>query len=556
MSEFIKKIKLRRNILIILGAILVCLIISVKLVDIASTQVIEIQPGESKTIEIKQNKKLKIKVEGKKVYIASSNKNVAVIKKNNIVKTKDVGIATISIMGTGVESELTLIVKKNLNDPNPVMDQSAYPTDPYATDTTTLGTDQNVQTDMTGQTMTNTQADPYAMQQGQTDPNTLQQTQDPYAQQTDPNAQVQVDPNTQGQVDPNAQQNMDQTNLNAQQTDPYAVQTAQTDPNMQQSQTGLNVQQTDPNAMQQSTNPTDPNAQQTTQTATTQTDPNATLNTQAGQTATQDQTQMGTQTTQQTNTAQANPTGEIQMTLDPSSINSAGDANLYTDPADEIKSYDISDRVWNDDVDLANLVYIIGAVESGGQIYGNRDYGCYIEPETNSKKEKTITIGWAQFYGNNARKLLKKIYKADKELFLSIDPKKKVKKMLKKNWEKLEWKPNKAQKNIIIELITTKTGKDCQDAMFLEEMVDYVKHCKSRFTDNAWAIHMYCEIANLGGEDNAIRIFKACKGNYTLDNIMAMLREDQKNDKNNEVGDKVYWDRHEVCCDFLQRNCA
>lgn len=546
MSEFIKKIKLKRNLLIILGIVLVCLIISIKLVDIASIQVIEILPGESKTIEIKQNKKLKVKVDGKKVYVASSNKNVAPIKKD-IIRTKDVGVAQINIMGTGVESELNLIVKKNLNDPNPVMDQSAYPTDPYATDTTMPGTDQNAQTDMTGQTMTNTQTDPYAMQQGQTDPNTLQQTQDPYAQQTDPNAQVQVNPNTQGQVDPNAQQNMYQTDLNAQQTTQTA--TTQIDPNAAQ------TTQTDPNAMQQSTNPTDPNAQQTTQTATTQIDPNATLNTQAGQTATQDQTQMGTQTTQQTNTAQVNPTEEIQMTLDPSTINSAGDANLYETPEDEIKSYDISDRIWNDEVDLANLIYIIGAVESGGQVYGNRDYGCYIEPQTNSKKEKTITIGWPQFYGNNAKKLLKKIYKADKDLFLSIDRKKKVKKMLKKNWEKLEWKPNESQKNIIIELITTKTGKDCQDAMFLEEMVDYIKHCKSRFTDNAWAIHMYCEIANLGGEKNAIRIFKACKGNYTLDNIMAMLREDQKNDKNNEVGDKVYWDRHEVCCDFLERNC-
>ena len=52
------------------------------------------------------------------------------------------------------------------------------------------------------------------------------------------------------------------------------------------------------------------------------------------------------------------------------------------------------------DKNMKVLTNIIGAVESGGQIYGNRRYEAYAGPYTNSSKEVTCTIGWAQNYGN------------------------------------------------------------------------------------------------------------------------------------------------------------
>ena len=59
---------------------------------------------------------------------------------------------------------------------------------------------------------------------------------------------------------------------------------------------------------------------------------------------------------------------------------------------------------------LEILTNIIGGVESGGQIYGNRKYSAYAMPYANSPDEHTITLGWAQNYGNNARRLCKNIY--------------------------------------------------------------------------------------------------------------------------------------------------
>ena len=217
----------------------------------------------------------------------------------------------------------------------------------------------------------------------------------------------------------------------------------------------------------------------------------------------------------------------------------------------EKKTYPVCNRIWNDEIDYPVLVNIIGAVESGGQVYGERNYGCYIKPNTNSKKETTITIGWPQFYGNRGRELLKRIYDEDEEEFLKIDSKNRIAKMLDQNWE--GWNPNRKQKNIIISLLTSKEGKKCQDAMFLEEMKECVEYCKENFTDQAWAVHMYCEIAHLGGMNNANQVFQECNGKYTLKRIMKVLKKDQKDKIVNEVGDKIYWSRHEVCCEFLEK---
>ena len=47
---------------------------------------------------------------------------------------------------------------------------------------------------------------------------------------------------------------------------------------------------------------------------------------------------------------------------------------------------------------LEILTNIIGAVESGGQVYGKRRYEAYAGKGANSANEKTCTLGWAQNY--------------------------------------------------------------------------------------------------------------------------------------------------------------
>ena len=46
---------------------------------------------------------------------------------------------------------------------------------------------------------------------------------------------------------------------------------------------------------------------------------------------------------------------------------------------------------------MRNIIY---AVETGGQVYGQKDYADFTEAYTNSSAEHAITIGAGQWYGN------------------------------------------------------------------------------------------------------------------------------------------------------------
>ncbi len=199
----------------------------------------------------------------------------------------------------------------------------------------------------------------------------------------------------------------------------------------------------------------------------------------------------------------------------------------------------------------AILNNIIGAVETGGQVYGKRNYADYTAPYTNSSVEYTITLGWGAFYGTEAQKLIQNIYNADPAGFKKIDSKGLIQKALKKNWVSTRWNPSATEKAVIKKLIVTSVGKKCQDQLFTSLMKSYVKTCQSKYTSNTKAIMMYCEIRHLGG--SAVdRIFARCNGNYSVSNILASLKKDQSDtSSNNQVGDAKFWTRHQKCAQFI-----
>ena len=203
---------------------------------------------------------------------------------------------------------------------------------------------------------------------------------------------------------------------------------------------------------------------------------------------------------------------------------------------------------------MSVLVNIIGAVESGGQVYGNRRYDAYAGQFENTSKEYTITLGWAQNYGAEAKKLIQMIYDADPQGFEEIDSNGSIQSMLSKDWVAIRWNPTSSQKNTLIKLITTDVGKKCQDDLFAELMKKFIADCESTYTKDIKAIMMYCEIRHLGGKNPTDRIFNRCNGDYSLDSIMASLKKDQ-NDKssNNQVGDSLFWSRHQKCKEFIEK---
>ena len=86
------------------------------------------------------------------------------------------------------------------------------------------------------------------------------------------------------------------------------------------------------------------------------------------------------------------------------------------------------------------LTNIIGGVETGGQVYGQRNYASYAGPGKNTANEKTCTLGWAGNYGERARKLCRMILERDPVAFRNADTAR-IEHKLSMNWETIKWYP-------------------------------------------------------------------------------------------------------------------
>ena len=206
-----------------------------------------------------------------------------------------------------------------------------------------------------------------------------------------------------------------------------------------------------------------------------------------------------------------------------------------------------------DKASLAILTNIIGAVESGGQVYGKRNYAAYAGKNQNSSNEKTCTLGWAQNYGNEGRTLCKMILEKDPAAFRKADTAG-IEKKLSADWEKTGWNPSAAEKKSLIAIITTSAGKECQDELFKELMAAYIKSAEVFGVTDVKAQMMWCEIEHLGGLKPVQRIFKRATKPYTPETIYASLLLDQKDtSNNNQVGDKKYQSRHQCCVKWINQ---
>lgn len=200
------------------------------------------------------------------------------------------------------------------------------------------------------------------------------------------------------------------------------------------------------------------------------------------------------------------------------------------------------------------LTNIIGAVESGGQVYGNRRYDAYAGAYANSPNEVTCTLGWAQNYGYEAMKLCKMILEEDPKAFHKADTAG-IEARLNTDWVAARWNPNSDQKQALIAIITTDAGKKCQDTLFGQLMDMYLKEALAYDPSmSVQAQMMWCEIEHLGGLSATRRIFDRATKPYTVDSVYASLLKDQNDtSNNNQVGDKMYQSRHQKCVEWIKK---
>ena len=192
------------------------------------------------------------------------------------------------------------------------------------------------------------------------------------------------------------------------------------------------------------------------------------------------------------------------------------------------------------------LSTIIVALETGGQVYGNGDWGAFGEAYSLSSLEHAITIGTG-WYGPNALKLLKKIYNADPELFKKLDTAG-VRYDFNEDWNTYKISKSSAKAKCIINIISTELGIKCQKEMLGEYMEDYASSAQALGVTDHKALAECCNFHYQGGYGAMKRVIQKTKKPYTLDNLYAAVLTDNVP---NQIGTYTY--RQKACYNMINK---
>lgn len=189
---------------------------------------------------------------------------------------------------------------------------------------------------------------------------------------------------------------------------------------------------------------------------------------------------------------------------------------------------------------------IIYAVETGGQVYGQQDYSDFTEAYTNSSEEHAITIGAGAWYATEAQTLLKRIHDADTEAWNRLDNIGLWEQVQEADWSCFNISRNSQFANLIVRLISSKTGVKCQDGLMDEQLATYADEAFKRGVTDTRAQAMCVNFRHQGGQGAVTRILAKTQKPYTLDNLYAACQTDT----GNQVG--VYKDRQRFVYNALK----
>lgn len=172
---------------------------------------------------------------------------------------------------------------------------------------------------------------------------------------------------------------------------------------------------------------------------------------------------------------------------------------------------------------------IIYAVETGGQVYGQQDYSDFTEAYTNSSEEHAITIGAGQWYATEAQTLLKRIHDADTAQWDRLDSIGLWEQVQEADWSCFNISRNSQFANLIVRLISSKTGVKCQDSLMDEQLATYVDEAFKQGVTDARGQAMCVNFRHQGGQGTVTRILAKTQKPYTLDNLYAACQTDTGN---------------------------
>ena len=198
----------------------------------------------------------------------------------------------------------------------------------------------------------------------------------------------------------------------------------------------------------------------------------------------------------------------------------------------------------------------IYACETGGQVYGNARYDCYVGNHTNSDKETACTIGAGGNHAGTAKKLMQSIFDKYPSVFRAYDTAG-IESDLKKSWESYDPGVGSVKAKCIQKIISTPEGIKCQDELLNSQILSRAEKVNAIGVTDIDAQIFAAEIIHLGGYTAFERVLKKTSKPYSMDNIYKALKTDQNdNSSNNQVGDKKYWSRHEKIYGWLKEKIS
>lgn len=198
---------------------------------------------------------------------------------------------------------------------------------------------------------------------------------------------------------------------------------------------------------------------------------------------------------------------------------------------------------------------ILGAVESGGMVYGHRNYTTFVGPGANSPAEYSCTGGAYQEYGENLRDLLKAIKTQYPYSFKGRDTAG-IASDIKRSWQDstpYRVSPGSAKAKAIQAIIGCNAGKFVQDLRAVELLDEYLAGIKRLGITNLRCALFMAECYHLGGYTPIKRVIARAGNPNSLASLRKSLYKDQNDHSNSyQIGDKIYYNRHEAIYKWLQ----
>lgn len=193
------------------------------------------------------------------------------------------------------------------------------------------------------------------------------------------------------------------------------------------------------------------------------------------------------------------------------------------------------------------LINCIGALETGGQVFGCRRYDDYTNAYTNSSAEDSITIGAFQEFKSYAKALLQEIKDTYPSTFKKYDNANIANDLKQSSWSGYNPAKTSAKAKAIVAIISSEDGKKVQDTRIVKLLNQYIAYAESLGVTDIDALFMCANFIHQGGNSACKRLVGKISKPYTLDKLYTATLSDT----GNQVG--VYKTRQKLMYQWIKQ---